>query len=662
MDMRPQSNLAEVQLADESILFDERFLERHAGAIITDPEVAIVELVANAWDAWATEVAIGWAEKGEESVFSIRDNGRGMTEAQFRRRWKTIDYNRLNDEGSTSMPPPELEQFQPREAYGRNGKGRHAAFRFGDPYLVRTWREGVEVTFEVRRATEQPFELNLLSTREGVAGHGTEIRTTKPAQTFMTSAEAREALGMRFLSDPNFSVIVDGKRVTFADVPQHQLRTLSFEVATLGTVVITVIDAQRADKTTRHHGIAWWVQNRLVGKSGWTGFDHERILDGRTAEAKRFSFIVRADFLAERNAVLPDWTGFLPGSPAWVATKEAVECRIREELSEHTAIRRAETKAQVRDRLGTSVAQLAPISRDRWDTFVDKVIDNCPSINADEVEQVAGILANLELASSKYGLLQQLHDLSPGELDAWNQILSDWTVRTAKLALDEIQSRLKLIAELDRKLRDQTLDEVADLQPLLERSLWVFGPEFESLEFTSNRGMTEVIRRFFKGAAKGSLLRPDFVMLEDGSVGFYSRDSHDLGHEVSGVSRLVIAEIKRVGVTIGSVEKEQPWRYVKELIDKGLLTESATVTAYVLGSKVDPTETGDDTRWDKRVLIRPMSYETFVRRAEKRLLGLRSKLKDAPFLTEAGLDADQFIEPAQSGQVELNLLLGSAQR
>ena len=37
--------MAEVQ----GTLFDERFLERYAGAIISDPEIAIVELVANAW-------------------------------------------------------------------------------------------------------------------------------------------------------------------------------------------------------------------------------------------------------------------------------------------------------------------------------------------------------------------------------------------------------------------------------------------------------------------------------------------------------------------------------------------------------------------------------------------------------------------------------------
>src|SRR5258708_38143885 len=116
-----------------------------------------------------------------------------------------------------------------------------------------------------------------------------------------------------------------------------------------------------------------------------------------------------------------------------------------------------------------------------------------------------------------------------GDLDNLHKLLKAWNVRTAKIALDEIQTRLKLIEELDQKLRDERMDEVGDLQPLFERSLWVFGPEFESLEFTSNKGMTEVIRKIVGIEQMGSRQRPDFVMLPDGSVGLYSGDAHDIG-------------------------------------------------------------------------------------------------------------------------------------
>ena len=618
------------------VLFDERFLDLHAGSIISDTSVAIVELVANAWDAYATDVAITWPNKTDRTCFSIVDNGKGMTAAQFDQRWRKIDYNRLAEEGGHADPPSELEGHPQRKAYGRNGRGRHAGFRFSDPYTVRTWRDGTETTYEVRRGSTQPFDVKVVGRRSNVAGHGTEIAATSPDGVVLSSDEARQIIGTRFLADPSFRVSVDGTRVTFDDVPSIFLKEKDVPVPPFGTAHLVIIDTAKADRTTRQHGIAWRVKARLVGNQGWIGFDDERILDGRTTEAKRFQIIVFADFLDDH--VLPDWSAFNPSSEAWQATRSAVHAAFKEFLSTFTAERRSEAKATVKQTLGREVSKLSPAGRDRWNEFVEKVIDDCPSISTHEVEQVASILAKLELSTSRYGLIQKLHEMPSGDLDQLNQLLVDWTVRTARIALDEIQTRLKLIQELDTKLRDKSMDEVADLQPLFERSLWVFGPEFESIEFTSNKGMTEIIRKMFGLPLTGSRNRPDFVIVPDGSVGFYSRDAYDAGHEVAGVSRLVVAEIKKVGVTIGSEQKQQAWKYVKELMEKGLLTDASEVTCFVLGSKVDPTESGETTHVNGRVTIQPMAYDVFIRRAERRMLGLRDKLRDAPFLQGQGID------------------------
>ncbi|MFL0416223.1 ATP-binding protein [uncultured Sphingomonas sp.] len=56
----------------DDVLFGEKFLTRYAGQIIADPATAIVELVANAWDAHATRVDITWPDG--KRAFTIRDN------------------------------------------------------------------------------------------------------------------------------------------------------------------------------------------------------------------------------------------------------------------------------------------------------------------------------------------------------------------------------------------------------------------------------------------------------------------------------------------------------------------------------------------------------------------------------------------------------------
>jgi hypothetical protein len=626
------------------VLFGDRFLDKHAGPIITDTAVALIELVANSWDAYASTVDITWPDANSGVLFEISDDGKGMTREMFEHRWSQLDYDRGAEEGPTVEPPADLTQASPRVPYGRNGRGRHGAFRFADPYRVTTWRDGTEVTFEVRRGTSRPFDIELVATRDDVEGHGTTIRGLAPAVGIVTSAEdAREILGSRFLADPNFKVSVDGTLVTFGDLPKFRLKEIDVSVAPYGTAHLTVVDADATDRATKQHGIAWWVNMRLVGTPSWSSFDQGKMLDGRTREAKRFQIIVRADFLAD--AVQADWTGFDPESKVWQKASEDVHAAIREFLAGFNEERRDKTKAEVRERLAGTVQRLSPIDHDRWSSFVDQVVDTCPTISAEEVKQVAGILANLEISQSKYGLINRLHEMGPGDFDQLNQLLIDWNVRTAKLALDEIQSRLKLIAELDSKLRDDRLDEVGDLQPLFDRSLWVFGPEFESLEFTSNKGMTEVIQKLLGSSRSGSRLRPDYVILPDGSMGFYSRDQYDADHEVNGVERLVVAEIKRVGVPIGSEQKNQAWKYVKELIEKGLITKATQTTCFVLGSRVEPAEASERKEWDDRVVIRPMSYEVFIKRASARMLGLRDKLKDAPFLKEQGVDTAAFVSP-----------------
>lgn len=628
--------------------FDQRFLDRHAGPIISDLSTALVELVANAWDAYATKVDIIWPTNDGSRKFVIKDNGRGMTAAQFEERWGVFDYNRVKAEGEYVSPPADIAELSPRRVYGRNGRGRHGGFAFSNPYEITVEAGSEKVTYRVSRGGHRPFVWEQVK-REAGAAHGVEIRAVEPTRLRLSASDIRKVLGTRFLTDPNFQVSVDGEPVTFDDIPQDFLRESFVDIPEIGRAKILMIDSQRADRTTRQHGIAWHVNNRLVGNCGWLGTDYERVLDGRTSEAKRFTFIVFADFLAETDAILPDWSGFQHGNEIWQKTQIAVQDKIREEISAFNSERRAEAKEAVRERYASTVVRIAPSARERWNSFVDQVVDTCPGISSDQIEQVAGILANLEASSSQYSLLAKLHGLQPGELDQLDGILADWSVATAKLALDEIQNRLKLINELHDKLRDERADEVRELQPLIERSLWVFGPEFESIEFTSNRGMSEVIRRLLGGTVQGSLNRPDFVILPDGSVGLFARPSFDDQHEVIGVAHLVVVELKRPGIAIGMDQKNQAWKYVVELQTQGLIDDNTRVTCFVMGSKLTPRE---GVREEGGVKIIPMAYDTFIRRAETRMLNLYARLSEAPFLREAGLDAEAFVaEPAtrQSG-------------
>jgi Histidine kinase-, DNA gyrase B-, and HSP90-like ATPase len=640
-------------MEQKTLLYDQRFLESYAGAIITDPATAVVELVANCWDAYATEVKVTWPDVQSRRQFKIEDNGHGMTREEFQHIWRTIAYNRLSHGGNTTAPPFDV-QGSPRFVFGKNGKGRFASFCFATEYLVKSKKNGQEFVCRVHRTSTDPLVLEEISFKsEGVIGHGTEIVGNGDIPPLMLHEEkVRELIGSRFLANPAFKVQLNGREITFSDIPDLLSRS-EVEVTGYGKAIILHIDAKKADKTTKQHGIAWWVQNRAVGECKWSRSDYERILDGRTSEAKRFTFIVQADYLNDYNAVESDWAGFKEGNDAWEKTREAVQDRISQILSDSSKAERDDRRSAVIERIGNTINTLSPVSKDRVESFVNEVVDTCPNFGENEIVQLSSILAKLEQSKSRYGLLDLLHQCEPNDYDALHDILQEWTIGMAKLVLDEIQNRLKLIGELREKLKEVGVDEVHELQPLFERGLWMFGAQFESIEFTSNKGMTNVMKTIFKDEeAKGSRSRPDFVALPNSSVGFYARASYDENHDEDGVEHLVIIDLKTTGLALGSKEKDQVWKYVKELREKGYLKKYTRVDGFVLGDKIEPGENEPITHGEE-VKIAPLLYDTILIRAEKRLLNLHSKVKDAPFLLEQKEAIRKFLAPVEVKQSEL---------
>lgn len=483
----------------------------------------------------------------------------------------------------------------------------------------------------MHQGTSNPIEVDLIEEQNGDYPNGTEIRALDVAGSALSSEEVRAILSTRFLLDPRFAVDVDGVSVTFDDVPSGQIREVRVQVAEYGTARLRVMNSAKADRTSKQHGIAWWVNRRLVGEAGWNAFS-DKLIDGRTEEAKRFSFIVEADFL-EPTDIAPDWSGFREEQPRWNATRSVVHEQIRSELSDLLSAKRKKTRLDIATKHAAKVVTLPKLSQDRWNGMLDQLIERCPTLGEQQLEQVMEILANLEMAQSQYSLLEKLHTLAPNDLDSWNDLLEEWSLKSAKEALDEVSRRLKLIEEIRVKTSSTETKEVQELQPLFGEALWIFGPQFESIEFTSNKGMTRVIKELFGGKQTGSRSRPDFAILPDSTVGFYDLPSFDEEHNQDGCDALIIVELKKPGVPLGGEEKKQVWRYVKELREKGFVSTSTRVTGFLLGDQIEPQE-GEPERHGDRTIIRPMLYSTFIGQAEKRMMDLHKRLADAPFMQE----------------------------
>ncbi len=629
------------------LAFGSNFLRDHAGPITTDPRIAILELVANAYDAGASRVEIIWPS-GVSGEIKVTDNGTGMTRDEFARRWGTLSYNRIQEQGAEVVFPPGVKKHS-RIAFGRNGKGRYSPFCFADSYTVTTTKDGKRIIAQVRLTDggSEPFHSDIESEMDSL-GHGTMI-TAHAYRRLLPPETIAELIGSKFSVDPSFFVSLNGRQISLQTL--KALHTATLNVDGVGSIMIHRIDASMQDRTIKLRGITWWVNGRMVGEPSWDGLDGEgQYLDGRTTEAKRYSFVIEADILVKE--VKADWTGFFV-TKRFNLVRDQVHRFVIRTLGELMSESRKSRKIEALARSRTILQDLPAVGRAAVGKFVDEVQERCPSLSPKDLAKTVEIFSKLEQSKTGYDLLTQLAACSPDDLDTWNRLIGSWDAGTAEIVLNELEKRLTLLKRLNERVGKSTSDELHVLQPLFERGLWIFGPEYEGIEFRSNRGMAEVVKNFF-GALEAdvSRRRPDFVALADRSVGIYSADAYGDDGEVHGISKVLIVELKRGGFTLAQKELDQARDYALELREHGCVQSNTLIECWVLGSICPPSL--QFNRIGDHLKVIPATYNTVLARAQSRLFHLQQQIDRS--LQERLVDPE--IEEVLAASEADNLLLG----
>jgi hypothetical protein len=168
--------------------------------------------------------------------------------------------------------------------------------------------------------------------------------------------------------------------------------------------------------------------------------------------------------------------------------------------------------------------------------------------------------------------------------------------------------------------------------------LWIFGPEYEAVEFTSNRSMATTIRELLGDTADSDCrLRTDFVALPDRSIGVYSADSFNADSEVDGVREVLIIELKKGGATIGVDEIHQGEGYARELRRRNTVDPQTKIDVYVLGTKVADA---DDSTIGTNIRIMPRMYDIILKRAEARTFHLLRRIEES----QPGAQTDEEVD------------------
>jgi DNA mismatch repair enzyme (predicted ATPase) len=605
-------------------LFEDDYLVRSLGGIVNQPETALTELVANAWDAGATEVKIFIpSEKNQKLI--VEDNGVGMSKDDFHNRWMKLRYNRIKHQGKKVVFPIGVEGT--RFAYGRNGVGRHGLLCFNDnEYYIQTIKDGKALTVTITTQIKgQPIAVtNEDENDTDKATHGTKLEVVVQ-QNLPNIERIRDIIAAKFLHDPQFIIEINREVLQLEDLKGFIDKTTLNVPETTISLEAYFIDSQKALRKSIYQGIAFWQSGRLVGEPSWF-LGQEMVLDGRTTQAKKYTVVISTNDLEEE--IKEDWSGF-KNTETMQKVYAAVSNYVNGKLTEVVRSSLDETKKIIKEEFKDKLKNASPLTLYEIDEVIENISISAPKARQESVIIAIDAIINLEKSKSGQELLTKIALLSEEDIEGLNQLLNKWTVKDALAVLNEIDRRLTIIEAIRKLSTDKNIDELHILHPLVTEARWLFGPEYESAEYTSNRQLQTVISTLFKDKAIqrediNYKKRPDIVCLENSTIGITGTEEFSPENDLSTINKILIIELKRGGFKITRDERNQAQNYSEDLL---VSFPNTRINAYVVGDSIGDNVQRITTVGDNEAgKIFVSTFAQLVDTAEKRLFGLREKL------------------------------------
>ena len=609
-------------------LFEDDYITRSLGPIVNQPDVALTELVANAWDAGASHVRISIPEEYRQMLY-VEDDGIGMTEEEFQNHWMKLRYNRLKYQGKNVVFPEGV--IGKRTAFGRNGVGRHGLFCFADEYKAITEKNGKKLAFTVKANIDHNPIAVTEKTEEESMSHGTRLEVIVE-KNLPKADKIREIISARFLHDPQFEIEVNHVKLDLDDLSGGAEPTQINVDGTDIHLTAYFIDTTKSSRKSVFHGIAFWQSNRLVGEPNWI-LGKNMVLDGRTALAKRYTFIIKTDDMAE--LVKEDWSGFKKDE-AVDKVYECVEKYVDECLENVSTVTIQTITENLDPAVKKSLQDVNPLVRMEVNEVIKDIVISTPKVKQESVNIAIRALENIEKSKNGKDLLEKLSKMSPNDIDGLDDLLDKWTVGDALAVLNEIDRRLAVIEAIRKLAGDNTTDELHVLHPMIAESRWLFGPEYESSEYIFNRQMKTAATQIFKDgtfyrADINYKKRPDLICMPDSTIGLTGIEEIPKDSELVKVRKLLLVELKKGAFKITRKERDQAIGYIEDLTKSTVFGGGCRVTGFVVGDDVSDNISNSSDIKDNDVLLGSLyvtTYSQLVDTAERRMFGLRKVLAD----------------------------------
>lgn len=203
--------------------------------LYSNAAAVLSELVANAYDADATEVEITWNQA--ESVV-VQDNGCGMTVQEMNERFLTVGYRKRDPENEGNVSPRWNRSFM-----GRKGIGKLSVFSIADVVTVYSTKDGETNAFQIdadelrkrigKGEDYEPVDVTEIPDEYKAPGTVLELLSLRSKRADLTVKALRKRLARRFdvldqtpPEQGGFSIVINGNPVNWVD--RQELKNLQF--------------------------------------------------------------------------------------------------------------------------------------------------------------------------------------------------------------------------------------------------------------------------------------------------------------------------------------------------------------------------------------------------------------------------------------------------
>jgi hypothetical protein len=528
----------------------------------TSLPAVISEYVANAWDAWATEVDIQIPDQPMDETYeiTIEDNGFGMTVDDVNTKFLIVGRNRRNMEGQDYVEKEGAEETRP--VMGRKGIGKLAGFGVASVINIWTCKDGEYVEFELdydemqERAPDDPevkedYQPDVLDTGEveDDETEGTIITLRKLKRKQKPNTEyAIQRLSRRFgVISEDFKVVVNDEEVgadernlrqrcEFVNEFEHEIEEGKTASGWVGTFKRPVPD-------TIGNGVVVMTRGKLVQEPSTFG-----VADGGTTGQQALQYMVgevTADFLDEEETDLisTDRTKVVWSEPPAEDLFEIIASEIRS-FCRTWPERRGQKRMEKVKKAKPYQKYIEPL-----DDYEQELADNFLSdlsqregYDDEMLDDMASYISSGVQQKAFSHLLKEINDSDVTNVDQLLDLFDKYEVLDALNALKVIKGRFNAIRKFE-DLVDTNAKEVPTMHNFIGDNPWILDPQWDYLddEYTFRQMLEDRFPN--EEFNEESNRRIDFVCLGD-------------------VSTLKIVEIKKPQDTIGINELDQLKDYV----------------------------------------------------------------------------------------------------